>query len=67
MFLFKVVYLYTRNLSHGMASEETGAGWIYTTGEEAGCPANMEEIWLVAYKYEFSRDIDRKEYRFEER
>ena len=42
-----------------MASEETGAGWIYTTGEEAGCPANMEEIWLVAYKYEFSRDIDR--------
>jgi len=45
MFLFKVVYLYTRNLSHGMASEETSAGWIYTTGEEAGCPANMEEIW----------------------
>jgi len=28
-----------------MASEETSAGWIYTTGEEAGCPANMEEIW----------------------
>jgi len=47
-FIQSCLLVYLKHITwHGF--RRNSAGWIYmTTGEEAGCPANMDEIWQVA-------------------